>query len=236
MHDLADRLGAPRPDLAEASLSTNGQREPDPQQQLVRRQGRSPVGGPEGSRGHLALAADRTADQRRIEREQDRQGIARRRCVGGIAADRAPVLDLGGTDRGGRLDQGRQVLAAERRSPDFRVRRQRAEDDRVAIQGDPAELVEMPQVEHPLGRFAELAGQGDHQVRPAGDRGDRPLAQQRVGGRQVRRAGDGRLDGHTVSAGRTGRAVRRDSADAGPRRPGRRSRPGCRSRPPAAWA
>jgi hypothetical protein len=56
------------------------------------------------------------------------------------------------------------VLAADRRAPDLRVRRQRAELHRVAADRDPAQLPETPQVDDPLGRLAELARELDEEV------------------------------------------------------------------------
>ena len=62
------------------------------------------------------------------------------------------------------------MLATDGRAPDVRVRGQGAEDDLVALETDPAQLVEPPQVDEPCRWLAELAGQGDHEVRAAGDR------------------------------------------------------------------
>ena len=69
-------------------------------------------------------------------------------------------------------------------------------DTRVAVDGDPAQLVEAPQVEHPLGRLAELAGERDHQVRAAGDRPSRRVGEGRVRLGERARAHDRRLDRH----------------------------------------
>ena len=46
----------------------------------------------------------------------------------------------------GRLDQRRQVLAAQRRPADVGVGRQGPEGQALALGGDPAQLVEAPQV------------------------------------------------------------------------------------------
>ena len=81
----------------------------------------------------------------------------------------APIVAAASTSAG-------QMLAAERGAADVGVRRQRAEDDRIAIERDAAQLVEPPQVDHPLRRLADLAGEADHQVRAAGDRRARPAS------------------------------------------------------------
>ncbi len=77
--DLADRLGAPRADLAKARLPAGRQREPDPQQQLVGRQRRLPVGGPEGRR------------RDRLARRGPSRTPASRRAPAGPAGCRRPA-------------------------------------------------------------------------------------------------------------------------------------------------
>ena len=69
--------------------------------------------------------------------------------------------------------------------------------------GDPAQLVEPPQVEDRVRRLAELAGQGDHQVGAAGDRAapGRPPGSAYASASDAR-AGDGRFDRHRRSAAR----------------------------------
>ena len=211
--DLADRLGAPRPDLAEAQLATGQQRDPDAQQQLVGRQGRPPVGRPELGGRDRPLAADGAQHERRIGGEQDRQRVTGRRGVGDVAAERPAVLDLGRADRRGRLDQHGEMLAAERRAPDLRVRRQGAEGDRVAVDRDPAQLIEPPQVEDRVRRLARA----HRSARPSGrcrrrSAGPGPSASDRVGLGQRARAGDGRLDRHRASAPAGGGATVRARA------------------------
>src|SRR4051812_19377348 len=90
------------------------------------------------------------------------------------------------------------MLAAEGGPADVRVGRQRAEADRVTVERDAAQLVEPPQVEDPVRRLTELARQGDHQVRAAGDRSGRPgpVCEPRVRLGEVARRRDGRLDRH----------------------------------------
>ena len=210
--DLADRLGTPRPDLAEAQLATGQQRDPDAQQQFVGRQRRLPVGRPELGGRDRPLAADGAQHERRVGGEQDRQRVTGRRGVGDVAAERPAVLDLGRTDRRGRLDQHGEMLATERRAPDLRVGRQGAEADRVALDRDPAQLVEPPQVEDRVRRFTELTGQRDHQVGAAGDRPRRALGEDRVRLGQRARAGDGRFDRHRRSAPAGGCATVRGPA------------------------
>ena len=106
-HDLADRLGAARPDLPEPHLAAGRERDPDPQDELVRGEGRLPVARPEVAGRHRRARRGRAEDERRVHREQDRQRVAGRRGVGDVAAERPAVLDLGGADRRGRLDQRR---------------------------------------------------------------------------------------------------------------------------------
>ncbi len=196
-HDLADRLGPSRSDLAEAELVAGGEPDPDAKQQLVGGERRLPVGSPELARRHDPFASDRAQHERRVRREQDRQGVAGRRGVHDVAADRPAVLDLCGADRRGRLDQHGEMLAAQRRSPDVRVGRQGAHHDLVALDGDAAQGVQAPQVDDPLRRLTELAGEVDHQVRAAGDRPcRRRLGHGGVRLDQVVRARDRRLDGH----------------------------------------
>ena len=104
------------------------------------------------------------SDERRVRGEQDRQRVAGRRGVGDVPAERAAVLDLRGADRRGRLDEGRNVLAADGRAPDVGVGRQRTERRALAVDGDPAERIDRPQVDEALRRLAQLAGQ----ARPSG--------------------------------------------------------------------
>ena len=80
----------------------------------------------------------------------------------------APIVAAASTSAG-------RCSRQTRRAADLRVGRQRAEADRVAVDGDAAQLVEPPQVDDPVGRLAELAGERDHQVRAAGDRPGRRL-------------------------------------------------------------
>ena len=158
--DLADRLRPAGADLAEADLPVGHERDPDAQTtQLVGGQGRA-----RGSRSRSrppGSTARRVTEPTTIEASvASRTGSMSpgRRGVGDVAAERAPVLDLGRPDRRGRLDQGRQQSSrqtAERRI--VRVRRQGPERERVAVEGDPAQLVEPPQVEQPLRRLAQLA-------------------------------------------------------------------------------
>ena len=191
--DLADRLGAARPDLAEADLASR--RRAGSGSAGPARPGRAPscdsavqnVGGRDGP-----LAARRPSDDDRVRREQDRQRVAGRRGVGDVAAERAAVLDLGRADRRGRLDERRQVLAAERGAADLRVRRQRAEDERRRRRDAmPRSSSRRHRSSTPVRRLAELAGERDHQVRAAGDRpGGRRLGEEprrRLG--EVGRAG-----------------------------------------------
>ena len=99
------------------------------------------------------------------------------------------------------------MLATDRGPADVRVRRQRAEADRVAIHRDAAQRIQPPQVEDPVGRRPELAGQGDHQVRASGDGAGRTLGHDRERVGELARGRDGRLDGHGqgVASGAGGR-------------------------------
>ena len=199
-HDLADRLRASRPDLAEAELPAGHQRDADAQQELVGCQRRPPVGGPERVRGDGPFPTCRADHERGVGGEQDRQRVPGGRGVDDVAAERPAVLDLGRADRRGRLDQPGEMLAADGRAADLRVGRQGTEADRVAIDGDAAQRVEPPQVDDALGRFAQLAGQRDHQVGAAGDRPGGAGGEDRVRVGEVARARDGRLDRHRRSA------------------------------------
>ena len=95
----------------------------------------------------------------RIRGEQDRQRVAGRRGVRDVAAERAPVLDLGRTDRRGRLDQRRDVLAAQRGAADVGVRRQGARDEGIAVDGDAAQRIDRPQVDDARRRRCQFPGQ-----------------------------------------------------------------------------
>ena len=172
-HDLRDRLGPPRPHLPEPQLAARRQREPHLEDQLVRRQRRLAVGDEVVEGLDLTLAALATDEDHRVRREEDRKRVARRRGVRDVAAERPAVLDLRRTDRRRRLDEGRQVLAAQRRAPDLRVRRPGAEDEAVALERDPPERVDSGQVQHPLRDRPELAGDRDHDVGAARDRARR---------------------------------------------------------------
>ena len=94
------------------------------------------------------------------------------------------------------------MLAAQRRAADVGVGGERPEGQRIAIDGDAAEIVDRPQVDDAGRRRAELAGQRHHEVGAARDRADRGLGrargQCRVRPGKVARAGDGRLDRHRV--------------------------------------
>ena len=107
------------------------EREADLEDQLVRRQRRLPIRDEVVLRRDLALAPLPADEDHRVGREQDRQRVARGRGVGDVAADRAAVLDLCRADRRRRLDERRQVLAAQRRAADLRVRRPGAEHEPV---------------------------------------------------------------------------------------------------------
>ena len=111
-HDLADRLGAPGADLAEAHLAGGGERDPDPEDQLVVGERRGSIAGPEPIGRYLTLTPFRPEDEHGIRRQEHRQRVPRGRGVRDVAPERPAVLDLGRADRGGRLDQGRDVLAA----------------------------------------------------------------------------------------------------------------------------
>ena len=100
----------------------------------------------------------------------------------------------------GRLDQGRQELPADGRATDRRVGRERPEDERVAIELDPAQLVEPPQVEQSLRPQAEAAGQLDEDVGAAGDRAVACLGQQGVSVSEAGRRDERRFD-HRAASG-----------------------------------
>ena len=86
------------------------------------------------------------------------------------------------------------MLATQARGPDRRIGRQRAQDERIAVDVDAPELVEPRQVDHPRGRLTELARDPDDDVGAAGDRGDLILAG-RAGKDRVRLGeGAGSLD------------------------------------------
>jgi DNA-binding SARP family transcriptional activator/TolB-like protein len=77
-HDLADRLGAARADLAEAHLAALGQREADARQELVVGSRGLAIGGPEVLGRDRALAAGAAQHQLGVVREQYGQGVAGR--------------------------------------------------------------------------------------------------------------------------------------------------------------
>ena len=91
-------------------------RDPDPEDQLVRRERRPAVGDPEVARRDRPLAARPADDDLRVEREQDRQRVAGRRGVGDVPAERPPVLDLGRADRRRGLDERRAGARGRRRT------------------------------------------------------------------------------------------------------------------------
>ena len=53
------------------------------------------------------------------------------------------------------------------RTLDLRVGGQRAQDEELTLDPNATQLVESPEVDHALWGLAELAGDLDHQVRPA---------------------------------------------------------------------
>ena len=96
------------------------------------------------------------------------------------------------------------------RAADLRVRRQRADRQHAVADADAAQLVEPPEVEHALGRRADLAGDLDHQVRAAGDR---PEGVRRRSSREASRRVRGerrRLDGHRRRSDAPARPCGRD--------------------------
>ncbi len=130
--------------------------------------------------------------------KQHRERVSGGGGVGHVAADGAAVLDLGRTDGRGSLLERRHELGDQRRSAQLGVRRERADDERVALDRDAPQLVQAPDVEDALGRLADLTGHLDHEVGAAGQRpprGARGIRQQRVRGFQASRGLGRRLDG-----------------------------------------
>ena len=134
------------------------------------RRGPSAVGGPELARRDGPLAAGADERERRVEGEQTGSVSPAGEALAAFPPSvprfwiwAAPIVAAASTSPGRCSRQ-----SAERRIS--RVGGQRAEDDRLAVDRDPAQLVEPPQVDDACRRLAQLAGQGDHQVRAAGDR------------------------------------------------------------------
>jgi hypothetical protein len=69
-------------------------------------------------------------------------------------------------------------------APQVGVGRQGADDERIGIHVDAAQLVQPPDVEHPARGLADLAGDGDHEVGAAGK--GTPRAAIRVGQQGIR--------------------------------------------------
>ena len=203
-HDLADRLGAPRADLAEADLAARRERDADPQDQLVRGERRPAVAGPEVARP-ATVRSPRPLPSTNDASSASRTGSVSpgRRGVGDVAAERAAVLDLGRADRRGRLDERREVLAARAPSGGSRC----TSSARRATTASPSTVMPRSSSRRhrssdPLRRLAELAGQRDHQVRAAGDRPRRGRRRSSASASARRaRADDGRLDGHRLPVG-----------------------------------
>jgi hypothetical protein len=120
----------------------------DAQDQFVGIESGFAIANPEHPSIDRPLAARAAGHDPRVERQQDRQGVAGRRGVGDIAAERASVLDLGGSDGCRRLDEDRHVAATRLGAPNLRVCRQGSEAEHVTDDVNPAQLVEPPQVEH----------------------------------------------------------------------------------------
>ena len=194
-------------------------------EQLVGRQRRLPVGRPELGGRDRPLAARRAEHERRVGGEQDRQRVAGRRRVDDVAAERPAVLDLGRTDRRGRLDQHGEMLATQRRPADLGVGRQRAEADRVAVERDAAQRIEPPQVEDArrAARPSSPVSATIRSVPPAIGRAG-PSARIAYASASCARAGDGRFDRHRRSVARPADAAA-DRRRAGPARRRSRNRP-----------
>ena len=193
-------------------------------------QRRLAVGRPELVGRDDPLAARRAEHERRVGRQQDRQRVAGRRGVGDVAAERAAVLDLGRADRRGRLDQHGEMLATHRRAPDVRVRRQRAEAERVAVERD-ARAARRAATGRGSGRAARPARRsgrpsGRCRRRSAGPAPSARTAYASARSRGLMTGGSTGIDGQPPRAATPRRAPRA----------GARARRGCRSRPPAASA
>ena len=174
-HDLADRLGAARADLAEAHLAVGDERDPDPEDQLV-----------VGERG-LAIAGPEVGG--RIVRSPRSEPTTMTASAASSTGSVSPAGDAlamlppsvprfwiwAGADRGGGLDQRRDVLAARGRSGGSPCtssgRRARARRRRWRCRAG----VDRPQVDDARRGSPPARRSADHQVRAAGDRPDRRL-------------------------------------------------------------
>ena len=157
-HDLADRLGTARADLPEPT-SRPGRRT-DPDRGATARPARARSAGTPARTRRRRIVPLAARPRRRRRRRPSRAGPAacrRRATRSRCCRRRATVLDLGRTDGRGRLDQRRQCrgTSADRRISVYVVSAPRTSDRRRSR--DAAELVEPPEIEHPVGRLTDLA-------------------------------------------------------------------------------
>ena len=229
------------PTLRKRSSRPGAQRDADPEQQLVRRERRRAVGRPERRRPGSSRSPRARAERRTRRRPRAGPAACRRPATRSRRCRRACRGSGSGPRRSSRPPRPAPAAcsrhSAERRIS--RVRRQGAEDERVAVERDAAQLVEPPQVDDPSGGSPSSPVSRDHQVGAAGDRPDRRLREHRVGLGQRARADDRRLDGHRQPSGsRAGRVAgggqrARGSARRGSPNPPR-AEPVTRRRP--SWA
>ena len=218
--DLADRLGPPRADLAEAHLAA-GRRAGSGRGAPARRARARSAGRPARSRRRRP-SAPRGADRRRARRRAPAAPAACRRparrsptlppSVPRFWIWAAPIVAAASTSAG-------RCSRQMRRAADVRVGRQRAEHERAAARRDPAQLVEPPQVEHARPAAAPSSPViWTMQVGAAGDRppGRRPPASRRVGASASERGRlDRRLERHAsgIPAGRASLGGQGDRLD-----------------------
>ena len=117
----------------------------------------------------------------RIRGGEDRQGVAGRRRVRDVAANRAAILDLNAADFARGRHQHRQLDADERGSDHVRERRERANRQRLAPRLDRPQRVEAPQIQEAL-VLQRPEVEGDIEIGTARERRQRTLVAEHVEG------------------------------------------------------